>query len=102
MTRPALGDRAALRAELGYGDDERVCIVSVGGSGVGSELLRRVIESFPEAKRLVPGLRMIVVAGPRIEPGSLPGGCEVWRSVSTSATCTAIWPPAMWPSCRAD
>ena len=69
-----LGDRAALRAELGYGDDERVCIVSVGGSGVGSELLRRVIASFPEAKRLVPGLRMIVVAGPRIEPGSLAAG----------------------------
>src|SRR5262249_48621565 len=38
---------------------------------VGSELLRRVIESFPEAKRLVPGLRMIVVAGPRIDPNSL-------------------------------
>jgi pimeloyl-ACP methyl ester carboxylesterase/predicted glycosyltransferase len=67
----ALGDRAALRAALGYGDDERVCVVSVGGSGVGSELLRRVIESFPEAKRLVGELRMIVVAGPRIDPVSL-------------------------------
>jgi pimeloyl-ACP methyl ester carboxylesterase/predicted glycosyltransferase len=67
----ALGDRRALRAELDYGEDEQVCVVSVGGSGVGSELLRRVIESFPEAKRLVPRLRMIVVAGPRIDPGSL-------------------------------
>jgi pimeloyl-ACP methyl ester carboxylesterase/predicted glycosyltransferase len=67
----ALGDRTALRAELGYGDDEQVCVVSVGGSGVGSELLRRVIESFPEAKRLIPRLRMIVVAGPRIDPDSL-------------------------------
>jgi pimeloyl-ACP methyl ester carboxylesterase/predicted glycosyltransferase len=63
-----LGDRA----ELGYGDEERVCIVTVGGSGVGEHLLRRVIESFPEAKERVPELRMIVVAGPRIDPRSLP------------------------------
>ena len=28
-----LGDRSALRAELGYRDDEQVCIVTVGGSG---------------------------------------------------------------------
>ena len=66
-------DREALRAELGYRPDERVCIVTVGGSGVGADLLRRVIASFPEAKRLVPDLRMIVVAGPRIDPASLPG-----------------------------
>ena len=48
--------------------DERVCIVTVGGSGVGEHLLRRVIASFPEAKRLVPELRMIVVAGPADRP----------------------------------
>ena len=65
-------DRAALRHELGYGDDEQVCIVTVGGSGVGGHLLRRVIEAFPEAKRQVPALRMVVVAGPRIDPATLP------------------------------
>jgi pimeloyl-ACP methyl ester carboxylesterase/predicted glycosyltransferase len=65
-------DREALRAELGYAPDERVCIVTVGGSGVGEDLLRRVIASYPEAKRRVPELRMIVVAGPRIDPDSLP------------------------------
>jgi pimeloyl-ACP methyl ester carboxylesterase/predicted glycosyltransferase len=63
-----LGDRG----ELGYGDDERVCIVTVGGSGVGGHLLRRVIDAYPEAKERVPDLRMIVVAGPRIDPESLP------------------------------
>jgi predicted glycosyltransferase len=67
-----VADRQALRAELGYRTDEQVCIVAVGGSGVGADLLRRVIASFPEAKRLVPELRMIVVAGPRINPASLP------------------------------
>jgi predicted glycosyltransferase len=55
-------DRAKLRAELGYGD-ERVCIVTVGGSGVGGDLLQRVIES----KRLLADVRMIVVSGPRID-----------------------------------
>jgi predicted glycosyltransferase len=65
-------DRAALRAELGYAADEQVCIVTVGGSGVGGDLLRRVIASYPQAKELVPALRMIVVAGPRIDPASLP------------------------------
>jgi predicted glycosyltransferase len=75
----ALGERAGLRAQLGYRDDERVCIVTVGGSGVGADLLRRVIASFPQAKELVPDLRMIVVAGPRIDPESLPShpGLEV-------------------------
>jgi pimeloyl-ACP methyl ester carboxylesterase/predicted glycosyltransferase len=61
-------DRARLRHELGYRDDEQICIVTVGGSGVGGHLLRRVIEAFPEAKRRVPALRMVVVTGPRIDP----------------------------------
>ena len=47
-------DRAALRHRLGYRDDEQVCIVTVGGSGVGGHLLRRVIDAYPEAKRRVP------------------------------------------------
>ena len=68
----ALADRERLRAELGYSPDENVCIVTVGGSGVGGDLLRRVIASFPDAKERVPALRMIVVAGPRIDPASLP------------------------------
>jgi pimeloyl-ACP methyl ester carboxylesterase len=71
-------DREALRSELGYGE-EPVCIVTVGGSGVGGDLLRRVIDAYPLAKELAPGLRMIVVAGPRIDPASLPSvpGVEV-------------------------
>jgi len=68
----AFSDREALRAELGYAADEQVCIVTVGGSGVGAHLLRRVIDAFPEAKERVPALRMIVVAGPRIDPATLP------------------------------
>ena len=67
-----VADREKLRAELGYGPREQVCIVTVGGSGVGGHLLRRVIEAFPQAKANVPELRMVVVAGPRIDPAGLP------------------------------
>jgi pimeloyl-ACP methyl ester carboxylesterase/predicted glycosyltransferase len=74
-----VADRQALRHELGYADDEQVCIVTVGGSGVGGHLLRKVIAAYLLAKRAVPALRMIVVAGPRIDPASLPthDGLEV-------------------------
>jgi predicted glycosyltransferase len=65
-------DREAIRAQLGYHPDEQVCLVAVGGSGVGYHLLRRVMAAYPTAKRQLPALRMIVVAGPRIEPASLP------------------------------
>jgi pimeloyl-ACP methyl ester carboxylesterase/predicted glycosyltransferase len=72
-------ERSRVRHELGYRDDEQVCVVTVGGSGVGADLLRRVIAAYPIAKSLVPDLRMIVVAGPRIDPSSLPAhdGLEV-------------------------
>ncbi len=65
-------DRAGLRDELGYRNDERVCIVSVGGSGVGASLLARVADAAESARRLVDGLRFVVVAGPRIDITALP------------------------------
>ncbi len=79
----SLGDRDELRHELGYRAGEKVCIVTVGGSGVGADLLRRVIASFRKRKRWVPELRMIVVAGPRIDAAALPqaDGLEVAADV---------------------
>lgn len=68
----AFSDREAVRAELGYDRDEKVCIVTVGGSGVGGDLLQRVIAAYPQAKAADHALRMIVVAGPRIDPSALP------------------------------
>jgi hypothetical protein len=90
--------RGAAR-ELGYGG-RAVCIVSVGGSGVGGDLLRRVIAAYPRAKQRVPELRMIVVAGPRIDPASLPqpDGLEVRAYVHN---LYRTWPPATSPSSRA-
>jgi predicted glycosyltransferase len=76
---PLVEGREALRRELGYRPDERVVIVTVGGSGVGEALLRLVVAAYPEAARRVSGLRMIAVAGPRIDPTALdaPPGVEV-------------------------
>ena len=74
-----LPDREQLRDELGYLPHERVCVVTVGGSGVGASLLARVTASFGAAKRLIPELRMVVVVGPRIDPATLPSaeGLEI-------------------------
>jgi pimeloyl-ACP methyl ester carboxylesterase/predicted glycosyltransferase len=70
--RASLADREALRHALGYRPDERVCIVTVGGSGVGEPLLRRVLDAVPLARRRVDGLSFVIVAGPRIDPDNLP------------------------------
>ena len=72
------GSREQLRQALGYRPDERVCIVTVGGSGVGAHLIKRVLRSYPIARATLPELRMILVTGPRIDPRSLevPAGVE--------------------------
>jgi predicted glycosyltransferase len=64
-------DRSGMRAELGYRPDDKVCVVTVGGSRVGMDLLRRVVAAYPQACLLVPGLRMVVVGGPRIDPDAI-------------------------------
>ncbi len=72
------GERADLRRQFGYRDDEKVCIVTVGGSGVGGTLIRRILDAYPIARRQLPDLRMIVVTGPRLDPAmfDLPAGVE--------------------------
>jgi UDP-N-acetylglucosamine:LPS N-acetylglucosamine transferase len=68
-----------LRTQLGYGPGERVCIVTVGGSSVGAPLIRRILQAVPLVREKLPDLRVVVVAGPRIDPASLntPAGVEV-------------------------
>jgi pimeloyl-ACP methyl ester carboxylesterase/predicted glycosyltransferase len=80
----SFASRESLRASLGFRPDERVCLVTVGGSAVGSHLLRRILQSYPMVRRQLPELRMVLVAGPRIDPLSLhaPRGVEVRAFVS--------------------
>ena len=65
-------DPADLRLRAGCRPGERLCIVTVGGSGVGGHLLRRVLEAVPAIRSRAPDLRFLVVTGPRIDPASLP------------------------------
>lgn len=69
---PRSFDRAGLRERFGFKPDECVALATVGGTSVGTSLLKRVIAAYPFAKELIPNLRFIVVAGPRIDLASLP------------------------------
>jgi hypothetical protein len=82
--------RDVLRRELGYGE-EPIVICTVGGTSIGSDLLELCGRAFPIAAARIPGLRMIIVAGPRIDPKSLdvPGQVErhgmiqqLWRNLA--------------------
>ena len=72
FTPPSAADREAVRAQLDLGEDDLLCVVTVGGSGVGEALLHRVMDAVPPARRLEQRLRFLVVTGPRIDPDSLP------------------------------
>jgi pimeloyl-ACP methyl ester carboxylesterase/predicted glycosyltransferase len=61
-----MADTDRLRARHGYRSDERIAIASVGGTAVGGHLLKRIAEAFPRMKRELPELRLILVAGPRL------------------------------------
>jgi pimeloyl-ACP methyl ester carboxylesterase/predicted glycosyltransferase len=65
-------DRDAVRTAVGFRQGQPVVFAAVGGTGVGHQLLRKVVAAYPHARRLVSDLRMIVVTGPRIDPASLP------------------------------
>jgi pimeloyl-ACP methyl ester carboxylesterase/predicted glycosyltransferase len=64
--------RLATRRILGYRPDERVLLVTVGGSGVGLALLNRIADAVPLLRRQVADLRVVMVTGPRIDPRAIP------------------------------
>lgn len=68
---PQQSQREELRDRLGFREDEKICVVTVGGSGVGGALIRRIIEAIPIAQRHIPELQVIVIAGPRLTPGTM-------------------------------
>ena len=77
--RPDPAERTALRARLGYARRATWSAWSASAApGSATHLLRRVAASYDEARRRIPGLRMVVVTGPRIDPASLDGagGCR--------------------------
>jgi predicted glycosyltransferase len=69
FTPPTAEEIPAWRSELGYRDDELVCVVAVGGSGVGRALLDKVIAAYPLAKQKLPA-----ADGRRGRAANQPGG----------------------------
>jgi UDP:flavonoid glycosyltransferase YjiC (YdhE family) len=70
-------DRAALRHQLGYREDERVVLVSVGGTRAGRHLLQKCAQAFALIAGQVPEARMVLVAGPRLEAIEVAPGSRV-------------------------
>lgn len=71
-------DAGALRRELGYLPAPLV-VCAVGGTSIGKELLELCGATYPLLQRSIPDLQMILVAGPRLDPGTLqvPSGVTV-------------------------
>lgn len=63
-------DAMGLRQELGYARRPLI-VCSVGGTAIGRELLELCGDAFPLLRRAIPDLQMVLVAGPRLDPGSL-------------------------------
>ena len=82
----ALPSRDVLRRELGYGD-EPIVVCTVGGTSIGSDLLELCGRAFPIAAARIPGLRMILVAGPRIDPKAL----DVPEQVECYGMVAQLW-----------
>lgn len=59
-------DKAAMRRKLGYGEEPLV-VCTIGGSGVGQELIGLCVDCFPLARQRIPNLRMVIVGGSRRE-----------------------------------
>jgi pimeloyl-ACP methyl ester carboxylesterase/predicted glycosyltransferase len=64
-------DTERLRIELGHDPALPLVVASVGGSGVGVHLLRRVAAAFRELRKDVPEAQLLLVCGPRIDPASI-------------------------------
>ncbi len=71
-------DRTKVREELGY-DEGPLVICSVGGTSIGRELLELCGEAYRIIVEEIPGLRMVLVCGPRLPAESLnvPEGVDV-------------------------
>jgi hypothetical protein len=73
----SLPPKPALKAELGYGPGPLV-VCTVGGTAVGRELLELCGRAYPPAVARIPGMRLVLVGGPRIDPAGIqaPAGVE--------------------------
>jgi hypothetical protein len=71
-------DREAWRRTLGYADEPLV-VCSVGGTAIGRDLLELCGRAYAPLARRLPGVRMVLVCGPRLPVESIraPDGVDV-------------------------
>jgi predicted glycosyltransferase len=71
-------NKTTVRKVLGYGD-EPLIVCSIGGTSAGKELLSLCAQAYPLLREKLPGLRMILVCGPLLQPDSVraPQGVDV-------------------------
>ena len=62
-------DTEKVRRQLGLDPKRPLIVAAVGGSAVGIHLLRRIAAAFALLRRDVPEARLLLVCGPRIDPG---------------------------------
>lgn len=65
-------ETAALRERLGHREGGPLLFAAVGGTAIGRGLLEKTARAFELLRRDLPGARMVMVTGPRIDPASLP------------------------------
>ena len=63
-------DLEGIRRKLNYGESPLI-ICSVGGTSIGKPLLQLCGSAFPLIQKAIPGVKMILVTGPRISPSEL-------------------------------
>jgi pimeloyl-ACP methyl ester carboxylesterase/predicted glycosyltransferase len=63
-------DRASIRKKLGFSSDEKILLVAVGGTSVGRPLIEKCLQAQPKLQKSIPGIRTIVMCGPRIDSAS--------------------------------
>lgn len=67
-----LADSNSLRRQLGYDPSHPLIVATVGGSAVGVHLLHRIVDAFRLLRSDVPDAELLLVCGPRIDPGEFP------------------------------
>jgi UDP:flavonoid glycosyltransferase YjiC (YdhE family) len=63
-------DRQSIREDLGFSSDEKILLVAVGGTSVGRPLIEKCLAAQPALQDGIPGIRTIVMCGPRIDIAS--------------------------------
>jgi len=64
-------NRQAIRTELGYSTSENILLVAIGSTSVGRPLIEKCIKAHEICQVKIPGMRTIILCGPRIDSNLL-------------------------------